>query len=320
MTNHICCDGECNHDDCCGKIKENCPLLAKKQYHCMNTEHSDKTCPLCEAFPVKSTHQEENTIEGILKDFDIHFPRATYGVNLLEVKYFLSESLHLAEQKGYERGQQDLLDEWNHDQKQLLDGFAHPKDCKMCKKHNILNKMIIQESTKLTSELMNELRKKFKVYSYWSDEELDKDFPVPKEITVREFAETQESTDFKGKSWNEMGKTNMMTFREYIMFFQAYYEKYKKYPDEIGWTVFKDSLSDDWVANGCWSPGSREVGFGWNNSGNRYAYYGARVAISLCDSSAISCSLTDMPPVIKNHEDRLARIEAWINGVKNQLL
>lgn len=23
---HDCCDGECNHDDCCGKIEENCPL------------------------------------------------------------------------------------------------------------------------------------------------------------------------------------------------------------------------------------------------------------------------------------------------------
>ena len=22
---HICCNGECNHDDCCGKVKENCP-------------------------------------------------------------------------------------------------------------------------------------------------------------------------------------------------------------------------------------------------------------------------------------------------------
>jgi len=182
------------------------------------------------------------------------------------------------------------------------------------------NKMKITETTKKTSELMDNLRKKFSVYSYWDNDELDKNFPVPKETTTREFTDTQESTDFKGNSWNEMDKTNMMTLREYILFFQAYYEKYKKYPDEIGWTVFKDSLSDDWVANGCWSPGSREVGFGWNNSGNRYAYYGARVAISLCDSSAISCSLTDMPPVIKNHEDRLARIEAWINGVKNQLL
>lgn len=22
---HICCDGECNHDDCCGKVEANCP-------------------------------------------------------------------------------------------------------------------------------------------------------------------------------------------------------------------------------------------------------------------------------------------------------
>ena len=22
---HVCCDGECNHDDCCGKVPENCP-------------------------------------------------------------------------------------------------------------------------------------------------------------------------------------------------------------------------------------------------------------------------------------------------------
>jgi len=25
--NHTCCDGECRHDDCCGKVPENCPLL-----------------------------------------------------------------------------------------------------------------------------------------------------------------------------------------------------------------------------------------------------------------------------------------------------
>ena len=26
---HICCDGECNHDDCCGKVEANCPLSNK---------------------------------------------------------------------------------------------------------------------------------------------------------------------------------------------------------------------------------------------------------------------------------------------------
>ena len=25
---HQCCDGECNHDDCCGKVEANCPLIS----------------------------------------------------------------------------------------------------------------------------------------------------------------------------------------------------------------------------------------------------------------------------------------------------
>lgn len=28
---HICCDGECNHDDCCGKVEENCPNYGKTE-------------------------------------------------------------------------------------------------------------------------------------------------------------------------------------------------------------------------------------------------------------------------------------------------
>ena len=29
-TQHICCTGECNHDDCCDKIPENCPNYYKE--------------------------------------------------------------------------------------------------------------------------------------------------------------------------------------------------------------------------------------------------------------------------------------------------
>jgi len=29
LQGHQCCDGECNHDDCCGKIKENCRYKCK---------------------------------------------------------------------------------------------------------------------------------------------------------------------------------------------------------------------------------------------------------------------------------------------------
>lgn len=27
---HVCCDGECNHDDCCGKVEANCPKYKKQ--------------------------------------------------------------------------------------------------------------------------------------------------------------------------------------------------------------------------------------------------------------------------------------------------
>lgn len=27
IKTHECCDGECNHDACCGKIEANCPLI-----------------------------------------------------------------------------------------------------------------------------------------------------------------------------------------------------------------------------------------------------------------------------------------------------
>ncbi len=29
-TQHTCCDGECNHDSCCGKVSENCPQNAQR--------------------------------------------------------------------------------------------------------------------------------------------------------------------------------------------------------------------------------------------------------------------------------------------------
>lgn len=32
----------------------------------------------------------------------------------------------------YELGRKSVLDEMKHEQEKLLDGFAHPKDCKVC--------------------------------------------------------------------------------------------------------------------------------------------------------------------------------------------
>ena len=135
-----------------------------------------------------------------------------------------------------------------------------------------------------TSKLMANLKKTFDVYSYWDDKELDDNFPKPKKSTTRSFAIEQESSDFKGNSWDQMRlserKDDMMTFREYILFFEAYHKETGKYPDEEGWTVFRDSLRGGAVANGYWHPNDRGVWFDWRRSDDVGPNIGARLAIS----------------------------------------
>ena len=33
---------------------------------------------------------------------------------------------------GIQEGRNQILEEWNHDQRKLLDGFNHTKDCEYC--------------------------------------------------------------------------------------------------------------------------------------------------------------------------------------------
>ena len=139
---------------------------------------------------------------------------------------------------------------------------------------------------------MADLKKKFDVYCYWDDKQLDKEFPAPKKKTSRTFSLQQESSDFKGQSWNEMDKTNMMTFREYILYFEAYNKETGEYPDKDGWTRFKDGpLSDGRVAYGLWSPDYRQVRFYWDYPDYRNSKGGARVAISLNPAPLVPLSL-----------------------------
>lgn len=175
----------------------------------------------------------------------------------------------------------------------------------------------ITETTKKTSELMDDLRKSFKMFSYWDNRELDREFPIPKELTSRSFNMETESSVMKGSSWNDMEniRKSMMTLREYILFFQAYFKETGNYPDIDGWTLFKDRLSDGDVARGGWLPALREVGFYWCYPAYRDSRGGARVAISLDSSAPLVPFVSD-----NNITDRVERIEKWIQGVKDQLL
>ena len=37
-------------------------------------------------------------------------------------------------EEGVQVGRNQILEEWNHSQRKLLDGFNHPKDCAFCAK------------------------------------------------------------------------------------------------------------------------------------------------------------------------------------------
>ncbi len=155
---------------------------------------------------------------------------------------------------------------------------------------------IIDDPTIKTSELMDDFKKKFDVYCYWDNDELDKYFLPPNYITTREF-NLSENPDILNKSWNDLKdqREDMMTFREYILFFEAYHKKTGKYPDNIGWTFFKDALPDGDVARGLWFPDYRQSEFYWSYAELCSPNIGARRAISN-PSTLTSSSLESFTP------------------------
>src|SRR3990167_2243075 len=95
---HICCDGECNHDDCCGKIEANCPLNQAPE----------------------SKEELEDTIKGIIfaddVDYRISMQKESVGHITYPKPYQLrikrEEALSKARSEGYMQGTQDREDDW----------------------------------------------------------------------------------------------------------------------------------------------------------------------------------------------------------------
>lgn len=140
----------------------------------------------------------------------------------------------------------------------------------------------ITDNPKITTlELINNLKKRFNMYSSFNESDINRYFPPPKKKTVREFYLSQKP-DVLGKSWNDLSdvRESMMTFREYILFFEAYYDATGEYLDRETNSIFRDMLSDGGVAFGYWYPGYSEVRFGWDGAGCYDVDIGARLAIS----------------------------------------
>lgn len=144
--------------------------------------------------------------------------------------------------------------------------------------------MIITDNNKIkTSEMMDKFKNKFNTYYYWSSGESDTNFPQPKESTTREFKEEQESTDYKGQRYDEIpNKEELMSFREYLIAFEYYFDKYGRYLDTDGITLFGDRLpSGGKVAFGRWYSRSARAEFTLGSRNCSLPCLGARVAISL---------------------------------------
>ena len=166
---------------------------------------------------------------------------------------------------------------------------------------------ITDDFTIKTSELMTKHREQFDSWCYWSNKELDKYFLPPLIKTVREF-NFSESPDVLNKSWNDLKDQNeQMTFREYIIFFEAYYKETGDYPDRETLTFFKDALPDGHVAHGYWDPSSLRPKFCWYGPRDCDPSVGARLAISL-NSSPLSL------------ESRIEELEAWRNKMSEELI
>lgn len=139
-----------------------------------------------------------------------------------------------------------------------------------------------------TSEIMNLMRDKFKVWSYYDDNRLDSDFPAPREATVRHFMKEQEpDRETLGMSVNDFEMANPkesgITLRERLLFEIAYFDETGEHLDIKGVTFCSGSRNSDGVVP-CVYFFEDKVSVRWYGLDYAYAKYGVRSAVSLPSS------------------------------------
>ena len=173
----------------------------------------------------------------------------------------------------------------------------------------------ITDSPKLkTSQLMQQMRDRFKVWSYYSNEELDKQFPPPKKATTRYFADTVEADeDLKNKSAKDLEKEKIpcITLRERLQMEIEHWDKTKTNLDIDNITLCAGSrFVDGFVPFVCRRRDGVVCVFGPGSRGAS-PFLRARRAVSLnsCDSSVPS-----------DLESRVAKLESDMDLVRKHLI
>lgn len=125
--------------------------------------------------------------------------------------------------------------------------------------------VIIDDGKKKTSELLNDCRKLFPVWSYYSDEHLDKDFP-PVETKFKYRKRVEADEELKNKSVDDLEKEGIkgITLRERIIMELQYFKETGKHLDIVNLTLCSGSLhSDGFAVYADWYGGKFKVD--WNH-------------------------------------------------------
>lgn len=143
---------------------------------------------------------------------------------------------------------------------------------------------ILDDAAKKTSEIVAEMRAHFRVWSCWSDEELDKQFPPPPKPTERKFKNTKEPDgETAGKSAWEVDRDDKrgITLRECLIMELNYWIIKRRHLNIRGEVLCNGSRSGD---GNIPSVGWRSYGAGVLMIWNGYPYLcpcdGVRLAVS----------------------------------------
>lgn len=124
----------------------------------------------------------------------------------------------------------------------------------------------ITETKQKTSEILTKCKKLFSVWSYYSNEQLDKDFPIPKK-TTRYFKKVVEADEeLKGISVNELKEKRIegITLRERLLMELQYFKETNKHLDINNITLCSGSRFADGSVP-CVRWGGDELRVGWSH-------------------------------------------------------
>lgn len=164
---------------------------------------------------------------------------------------------------------------------------------------------IVDDNSIKTSELYEKIEENGNAWSYWSKDELDKEFPQPSKTTKRYF-KVQKDPDILGKSANQMKDMNIMTLREYMIFYLKFKKETGEYPDEKGWTITSSRTSGGEVAyaSRCGS------GFGayWSRGDDAGPRGGGREVVSLESSPLVDLTLESRLKALEDWKERVSKL------------